>query len=25
VVFETDSVALKGKTIQIGDGEYVFL
>jgi hypothetical protein len=25
VVFETDSVALKGKTIQIGDGEYVFV
>lgn len=25
VVFETDSLALKGKTIQIGDGEYVFV
>jgi hypothetical protein len=25
VVFETDSVVLKGKTIQIGDGEYVFV
>lgn len=24
VIFETDSLALKGKTIQIGDGEYVF-
>lgn len=25
VVFETDSLTLKGKTIQIGDGEYVFV
>jgi hypothetical protein len=25
VVFETDSIVLKGKTIQIGDGEYVFV
>lgn len=25
VIFETDSLALKGKTVQIGDGEYVFI
>ncbi|WP_019912716.1 VOC family protein [Paenibacillus sp. HW567] len=25
VIFETDSVALKGKTIHIGEGEYVFV
>ncbi|MHA0856734.1 VOC family protein [Paenibacillus sp. CMAA1364] len=25
VIFETDSIALKGKTIKIGEGEYVFV